>query len=32
MEKEMRELYTEELAIHVGPESCLATREGAAKR
>src|SRR3954471_16015353 len=28
MEKEMRELYGEGLAIHVGPESCVGVREG----
>ena len=32
MEKEMRELYIEGLAIHGGPDHALATREGAAKR
>jgi hypothetical protein len=28
MEKEMRELYIEGLAIHGGPESCVGVREG----
>src|SRR5690242_16392700 len=28
MEKEMRELYTEGLATHGGPESCAVVREG----
>src|SRR5437588_12460229 len=28
MEKEMRALYIEGLAIHVGPESCVGVREG----
>jgi hypothetical protein len=28
MEKEMKELYVEGLAIHVGPESCVDVREG----
>ena len=28
MEKEMRELYTEGVAIHGGPESCVGVREG----
>src|SRR6266487_3028143 len=28
MEKEMRELFTEGVAIHGGPESCVGTREG----
>lgn len=28
MEKEMRELYTEGVAIHGGPESCAVAREG----
>src|SRR5215216_3370763 len=28
MEKEMRELYTEGVAIHGGPESCGGAREG----
>src|SRR6266508_2530005 len=28
MEKEMRELYTEGVAIHGGPESCVGAREG----
>jgi hypothetical protein len=32
MEKEMKELYIEGLAIHGGPESCGGVREGAAKR
>jgi len=32
MKKEMKELYTEGLAIHGGPDHALATREGAAKR
>src|SRR5688572_28876570 len=31
MEKEMRELYIEGLAIHGGPESCGGVREGAAE-
>ena len=29
MEKEMRELYIEGVAIHGGPESCVGVREGA---
>jgi hypothetical protein len=29
MEKEMKELYIEGLAIHGGPESCVGVREGA---
>jgi hypothetical protein len=29
MEKEMKELYSEGVAIHVGPESCVGVREGA---
>lgn len=29
MEKELRELYGEGLAIHAGPESCVRAREGA---
>ena len=29
MEKEMRTLYIEGVAIHGGPESCAGTREGA---
>jgi RNA-directed DNA polymerase len=29
MEKEMRELYIEGLAIHDGPESCVGGREAA---
>src|SRR5262249_6177719 len=29
MGKEMRELYTEGVAIHGGPESCVGVREGA---
>src|SRR5450759_5803535 len=29
MEKEMRELYIEGVAIHGGPESCVGIREGA---
>jgi hypothetical protein len=28
MESEMKELYTEGLAIHGGPESCVGAREG----
>jgi|SRR5207247_9362554 len=28
MEKEMRELYIEGVAIHGGPESCVGVREG----
>ena len=28
MEKEMRELYVEGVAIHDGPESCAGVREG----
>ena len=28
MEKEMRELYVEGVAIHGGPESCAGVREG----
>jgi len=28
MEKEMRELYIEGVAIHDGPESCVGVREG----
>ena len=32
MKKGMKELYTEGLAIHGGPDHALATREGAAKR
>ena len=28
MEKEMRELYIEGVAIHDGPEPCVAAREG----
>jgi hypothetical protein len=28
MEKEMRELYIEGIAIHGGPESCVGVREG----
>ena len=29
MEKEMKELYIEGVAIHGGPEPCVGTREGA---
>jgi hypothetical protein len=29
MEKEMRELYIEGVAIHGGPEPCVGVREGA---